>query len=152
MKYWLTTQWPPTKDYPYGQREHVWLKAGQEHAGKDLKAGDLVFIYEFKTGKPRSDGLAYWTGKQGIVTLAVILDVNLKAGFDQSHEKYSDGSEVVWKRVAHARIINSLYFCHHDVVCNCLGYSKSYFLTGFGRSGLRELNEAEFGCLLLHFK
>jgi len=154
MKFWLTTQWPPTKDLPsLGHREHIWLKVGKEQVGSDLKAGDLVFIYECKTGKPRKDKVAYWTGRQGIVTFAVILDVNLGAGFAKSHEKFRDGSEIVWKLVARTRTINNSYFCSRDKVCDCLKYSKKYLFRGFGedRSGLKKLTEAQSGCLLLHF-
>jgi hypothetical protein len=153
MKFWLTTQWPPTKDLPsLGHREHIWLKAGQEHVGTNLKPGDLVFIYEYKTGKPRKDKMAYWTGRQRIATLAVILDVNLKEGFDKSHEEYSGGSQTVWKLVARTRTINSLYSCPRSKVCDCLGYKKNYSLIGFGESGLREITDTQFACLLLHFK
>jgi hypothetical protein len=155
MKFWLTTQWPPTKDSPsLGHREHIWLKAGKEQAGSNLKPGDLVFIYEYKTGKPREDKLAYWTGRQRIVTLAVILDVNLRVGFDKSLEKYHDGSQILWKLVARTRTINNSYSCSRNEVCECLEYSQNSLLRGFGKdkSGLKELTEAQFGYLLLHFK
>ncbi len=70
MKYWLTTQWPPTVDSPQGAHESVWLQEGKEQAGRNLGRGDLVFIYETKTGRPREDRLRYWLGRQGIVALS----------------------------------------------------------------------------------
>ncbi len=153
MKYWITTHWPPTKDTPARQQDGVWLQEGKEDAGKDLSPRDLVFIYETKTGRPRKDGLAYWPGRQGLVVLIEISDVNLKKAFYQSHEKYSDGGQLFWKLVARTRAIDSSHFCHHDDVCDCLGYSKDYYLRGFGKdkSGLKELSDTEFRCLRRHF-
>lgn len=153
MNYWLTTQWPPTQDSP---REHggVWLRNGKEDAGRNMRPGDLVFIYETKTGRPRKDGLAYWPGRQGIVVLAEVLDVNLEEGFARSYEVYSDDSELLWKMIAQTQTIDSSNFCRHDDVCDCLRYSRNYFFRGFGRSksGLRELFEPEFRCLRDHFR
>lgn len=153
MKYWLTTQWPPTVD---GPREHegIWLQEGKEDAGRDLRRDDLVFIYETKTGRRRQDGLRYWPGRQGIVALVGVFDVNLEEGFAQSHEVYSDGDELLWKMVARTRPIDSSHFCRHVGVCDCLEYSRNYLFRGFGRSksGLRELTEPEFNCLRDHFR
>jgi hypothetical protein len=143
MKYWMTTQWPPTEDSPH---EHggVWLAEGREDAGRDLKRGDLVFIYESKTGRPRRDGLGYHPGKQGIVALVeVASDVNF-AGFVQSSEEYSDGSQLLWKMVVRTRTKDSSHFCPHDDVCDILGYSRNYYFRGWHRSGLGELSEEQY--------
>jgi len=154
MRYWLTTQWPPTVDYPRNILEHVWLQKGKEHVGRDLGVGNLVFIYEYKTGRPRQDRLRYWPGSQSIASLVEIIDVNLDNGFDSSHEVYSDGSEILWKMVARTKRIDVSHSCPHDDVCDCLGYSRNYVFRGFGRfhSGLLELTETEFGCLRNRFK
>lgn len=154
MKYWLTTQWPPTVDGPQGVPEGVWLQEGKEHAGRDLSRGDLVFIYETKTGRPREDRLRYWLGRQGIVALVEILNVSLDNSFAHSHEVYSDGGELLWKKVARTQPTDVTRFCSHDDTCDCLQYSTNYFFRGFGRynSGLLELGETEFGCLRSRFR
>ncbi len=154
MKYWLTTQWPPTVDGPQGVHEGVWLQEGKEHAGMELRPDDLIFIYETKTGRPRADGLHYYQGDQSVVALVKVVDVNLENGFAHSHEVYSDGGELLWKKVARTQLIDGTHSCSHDDTCDCLEYSRNYFFHGFGRfhSGLLELTETEFECLRNHFR
>ncbi len=154
-KHWLTMHWPHLKN---GTREHgdcgVWLQKGKEAAAEYLKPGDLVFVYETKTGKPRKDGEEYHHGRQGIVALARITHIDLKRGFGLSKELYTDGSQTTWKKVAHTCAIRKRRFCHHDDVCQSLGYSTNYFFRGFGieRSGLNKLTASEFKQISLHFK
>lgn len=48
VKYWLTSHWPPVK----GKRPvaGVWIKKGKQAAGKDLRPGDKLLIYETESG------------------------------------------------------------------------------------------------------
>ena len=135
MRYWLTTQWPHTKevDNPHTPHTDVWLRAGHEDIARELSPGDLVFIYETKYGKPRADSLGYHEGWQGITDLIKVVEVNTR-GFMQSEEEYKDGTSTLWKLVARGRLISS-GFCPRENVCEVLGYSTNYFFLGYGRRG-----------------
>ena len=68
MGYWLTAHWPPLQEWakpPLG----VYLADGRQEAGQDLRPGDLVFVYQAKTGKPRKDGKPYRLGREAVVFL-----------------------------------------------------------------------------------
>ena len=153
MKYWLSVHWPPTVDDAQ-IHNGLWLHEETEEAGKDLRPGDLVFIYETKWGRPREDRLGYWLGRQGIVALFEVVELDLEKGFAWSPEVYTDGNKILWKMVARTRPIETKRFCSHDNVCDCLQYSRNYFFRGFGKfhSGLLELTGTEFGCLRNRFK
>lgn len=148
MKYWLTIHWPPLRNSPPWQ-DGVWLAEGKEGAAKALSPGDLVFVYETLTGRPRRDRLRYRLGRQGLVALFEVMDVNLDPGFDQWREVYRDGTQLVWKLVGTTRTIDDSHYCPHQDACSCLGYSHKYSFQGFGKdkSGLKELSEQQFAGL-----
>ncbi len=51
MNYWLTTHWPRQQDTPSSEPyKDVWVKDGQWDVIKQLVPGDLVFIYESRSG------------------------------------------------------------------------------------------------------
>jgi hypothetical protein len=51
MKYWLTTHWPRRQDIPASEpHADVWVKEDQWEVIKQLSPGDLVFIYESRSG------------------------------------------------------------------------------------------------------
>jgi hypothetical protein len=50
VNYWITTHWPPLEDESSAGAA-VWIPEGRQQAAKDLKSGDLIVIYETKSGR-----------------------------------------------------------------------------------------------------
>ena len=159
MSYWITTHWPPfEKDKPkpsspdpeYHYR--VSLPNGRQNAGQELSEGDLVFIYESKTGRPLKSGGKYAPGRKGVIALVSPLTSILEKP-DGESEEYQDGSSICWKWQARTQV-KKLGFCSHDNVCSILGYKRGYTFHGFGdqHSGLKRIDEETFKALLKCFR
>jgi hypothetical protein len=70
LNYWLTTHWPPrVGDDPNNVANGVWLPDGREKADAELKKGDIVFVYQSRSGRPEKrktiDGPAPYAGRYG---------------------------------------------------------------------------------------
>jgi len=153
-RYWLTVHWPPetgqaSDPYPY-------LAEGTQHVGQDLGVGDLVWIFESKTGRDREveemDGtkhpVVYEDGRRGVIGLSQI--VGQFRTIDVRPETYKDGTEKWWRWQAPARFIRTSGFIPHEKVNEILGYSPTHSLRGFGtaHSGLLEIDQQKHGALL----
>jgi len=161
MRYWLTTHWPPRLDDP-SPRQHwgVWLQHDKLHAAAGMNSGDLVLIYEAGSGKPvretYPDGstkvIARHPGRQGVVTLARILDRPSQPENSQP-EQYSDGSTRWWRFMAPTGVVNSAGFISRPHLAVALGYSPAYAFRGYGtgHSGLAELGASVFEPLRQRF-
>lgn len=160
MKYWLNIHWPPRQKHkpdppsPLPDPEYhyrVYLPDSREDAGKDLEAGDFIFIYETKAGRATKEGGRYALGRQGIVALVKALTAIMEKP-DEKPEEYVDGSTLWWKWQARTQV-RRLGFCSRLDVCKIFGYSADYYFRGFGdnRSGLKELTNDEFTALLETF-
>lgn len=155
MAYWMTTQWPQLRNHPRElPHEGIWLKVGKERAARHMQVGDRVFLYETLTGKALSNGTKRWVGRQGIVALAEIEAVDLSSGYQIVRERYGDGSQAEWKKVAVTRTIDGRHYCSRETVCRCLGLSPRYTLRGYGidQSGLQPLNTGVYRRLVRHFR
>ncbi len=64
---------------------------GRQEAGQGLRPGDLVFIYQTKTGKPRKDGKPYRIGREAVVFL-VRATTGIKECSEEERELYKDGT------------------------------------------------------------
>jgi hypothetical protein len=159
--YWITTHWPPRDGDPERAHKNIYLQDGREGAGKKLRAGDLVMIYESQSGrtlvKRRIDGtterVPCQSGRSGIVTIAEVA-----SGFeeipDSRPESYADGSKVWWRWCARTRSGISSGFVPRRRVNQILGLKPDYNFRGFGdsHSGLKEVNKEQFEALLQEFK
>jgi hypothetical protein len=156
VKYWLTTHYPPRIDDPDpGVHYGVWLQPDKLHVAANMAEGDLVFMYETQGNRDDavcetySDGspkvIPRRRGKQGLVTLAEILD---RPSHEEGRgpEHYADGNQRWWKYLAPTRNVNSSGFIPREELAAMLGYSRAYVFRGFGtgRSGLREIPEDLF--------
>jgi len=154
MSYWITSHWPPfAEDKPRPSSPdpeyhyQVYLPDGRQSAGREFREGDLVFIYESKTGSPLKSGRKYALGRKGVISLVRALEsINEKP--DAEPDEYADGSRILWKWQARTKKKES-GFCSHDDVCKVLKYKKSYTFHGFGdqHSGLKKLSEKQFEAL-----
>ena len=52
MNYWMTTHWPPREYRDDDSHSGVYLPDGRQQAGRDLRIGNFVLIYESLTGRP----------------------------------------------------------------------------------------------------
>ena len=115
--------------------------------------GDLVFIYESKSGKSIIETAAYGTrrkirrkpGRHGVIALAQITSTAIDLE-DSKPELYADGTKTWWRYKANARVINSRGFIGREELAGILGYSPKYTFHGFGdkNSGVKQLSPLVF--------
>lgn len=153
MRYWLTTHWPLRQGDSPAVSSGVWLPEGREAAGAKLAPGDMVLVYESKSGRTEvrqlPDGLLKkipcQTGREGIVFYGrVAADLTTIPG--SQPEQYTDGSSIWWRWYAPLTILSQSGFVPRNEVNIALDYKPSYNFRGFGalHSGLRELSDIEF--------
>ncbi len=162
MRYWITTHWPHRTDTDKNEvHEDVHVPDGREKSVSGMCKGDLVFIYETKTGRSEIektiDGgkkiINRRIGMEGIVVLAEIYTKPYEVE-DSEPIKYDDGSKIWWRYCANTKTINSHGFVPREKVNQILGYDKDYSLRGFGikHSGVKEISSKEYQELLNYFK
>jgi hypothetical protein len=145
MNYWMTTHWPPARDKPVKPHRHIFLEDDKLAAADGLSVGDVVFIFELKSGESvvRSDGtrVARRVGRRGIVSRAIVESVPE----DQrvAPERYANGTSRWWRWKAETRQSDEITsrFVPHQRVNEILGYKKDNPLRAPGklRSGLLRL-------------
>jgi hypothetical protein len=161
MQFWLTTHWPPTEWDPTDFRQHgVYLPHGRESAANDMEKGDLVFIYESKTGRlvrerypdGSHEDVPRLLGREGIGALAEVLRKPVEDE-ESEEEEYSDSTRIWWRYYAPTKPINSKGFVPRQDVAKILGYKVNYPFRGFGdaHSGLKKLDYEEYKALLKKF-
>lgn len=157
VRYWLTTHWPPREDEPRDGGSGIWLPDGREGPGALISVGDLVFVYESRSGRTevrrRTDGsvthVRCQSGREGIVHIGRVRDP-LTADSDSEPESYVDGTTIWWRWYAPVDVMSRSGFVPRADVAEALGYKRSYNFHGFGHqhSGLREVSQLEFERLL----
>jgi hypothetical protein len=160
-RYWLTTHWPPRGGDDGEGHRHVWLPDGRQSAGRDMRPGDKVLIYESKSGRTEitqnANGdeirIRCLPGKQGIVTVGDI-QREMRSDGRNKPTKYVGGRTVWWRWKALTCNEVEHGFVRRQDVNRILGYSESNPLRGFGdaHSGLKELEKEEYEKLLSAFK
>lgn len=155
---WMTTQWPARTD---SEAEHgsIYLPDGREEAGRDIRPGDMVFIYESGTGPTLVETLADRTkryvpcrrGRQGIVAVATVLTP--VTATDSLPEHYVGHEPLWWRWVAETHEEVTTGFVPVADVRRVLGYSAGYKFRGFGelRSGVKRLAHDQADSLLALF-
>ena len=150
QKFWVTTQWP---QYEVSKSDDfdIELQERHENADLELNEGDLIFIYELKTGYVEKGCGKRKTGKCGIVAL-----VQANGRFEENPKKemriYYNGNKEVkmrWKRLAKVKTVSKNGFVSREKLNRILGYKSNYNLRGVGNgSGLKIINKRVF-CQLL---
>lgn len=153
MNYWITTHWPGRIDSEDNTPWGIYLPNGREKAGVDLSIGDLVLLYQSKTGRPEmvisANGMCQIIGrkqgKEGIVVIAKVVG-NLEASGSETPTKYADGSQIWWRWSAPTEAIITDSFVHRKDVNRILGYKAGNSLRGFGdcHSGLMKISKGVF--------
>ena len=162
MKFWLTTHWPPRiNEDPNNIADGIWLPEGRESAGKDLKQGDRVIVYQARSGRTeirkRIDGTEFSLptieGREGVIAICEVQsEISESLGSEPS--KYADGSEIWWRWYAPLVILSKSGFVPRKRMNTVLGYKPNFCLRGFGdfHSGLKEITREQFDSLKEIFK
>ena len=115
IRYWMTTHWPHRVDTNKNEiHEGVHIPDGRETSIAGMNKGDLVYIYESKTGRSEVettiDGekniIHRHRGREGIVVLAEIITRPYEIE-DSEPTKYIDGTKIWWRYCADTKTINS---------------------------------------------
>jgi len=162
MNYWMTTHWPPHRNedlekfIPAG----IWLPDGREQAGADIEIGDMVLIYQSKTGRPEKKNIKgkevvfrLAEGKEGIIAIAEVTGDLEKLG-DSVPSKYTYGKDIWWRWHAKTEPISMNGYVPRLKVNQILGYKPGNTLRGFGdfKSGSKKLTEDKYDDLVQEFK
>ncbi len=159
MKYWLTSHWPPLRGED--ARAGVWIADGKEAAAEDLRAGDLLLIYETGTGptelRPRPGGSTTRSSrKRGGARIIMIAEVDEKLHERRGSkpQEYVGKEPIWWRWFASATVKSSSGFVLLREVNRVFKYSPNYNFRGFGdlNSGLKELDKGEFQALEKMFR
>jgi len=161
MRYWITTHWPRKRDESTNQPQNgIWVKDENRTVIDRVAPGDLVFLYETKSGpdvlRNNADGskrrISRHPGAEGIVVLAEVTERAYEPE-NSSAEEYADGTELWWRYYAPTRSVNSAGSISRVELNSVLGYSTNNVLHGFGEqnSGLKEISEDVYEQLRTRF-
>ena len=142
-KYWFTIQYPNDQSCPLNtahEHENVYAQTGRHTILSQIQLGDIVFIYETKTGEREVGTLPLYTGYQGIVTIAEVINTVVPTPTPLKH--YTSGKSINWGYYVEADPV-----CHYGRVSQAdtnkiLGYKPHYNFHGFGidYSGVKEIS------------
>lgn len=161
MRYWISAQAPPLEGGPEREIDRIPLAEGREAAGLELEPGDLVLVYQPKSGRAArrrdAEGSEQWArtarGRQGIVALA---EVEGRAMRDPRtpRTEYADGAELCWCWQVPIRAFSIDGYVPLADVNRILGYKPAYNFGGFAHrsSGLREIEAGEYWSLVEIFR
>jgi hypothetical protein len=153
MHYWITTHWPPRERDGKGIGNGVYLPYDRGSVGRDLRAGDLVLVYQSQSGRTlvrtEADGtirkVPCEAGKGGIVAIgraraAMYHDVESEV------EHYADGTAIHWAWYAPLEVLSTSGFVPREALNRILGYEPNYNFRGFGdgKSGLKKIEAATY--------
>jgi len=163
MRYWITTHWPRRRDQSTNQPQNgIWVKNENRTVIDRVAPGDLVFLYETKSGRDilrnNADGsttkVSRHPGAEGIVALAEVT----QRAFEPENsrpEEYANGTKLWWRYYAPTQSVDSSGFISRTELNSVLGYAADNVLRGFGEqnSGLKEISEDVYeqlrSCFLL---
>src|SRR5204862_4472704 len=103
MHYWITTHWPRRKGSTGSLGNGVFLSHEKSEVGRDLRAGDLVLVYQSQSGRTlirtELDGTTHTVpcenGRGGIVAIGRALSAMYRD--DKAKvEHYTDGTAIHW--------------------------------------------------------
>lgn len=161
MKYWLSAQAPPLEGSPDRQFDCIPLAAGREAAGLELAPGDLVLVYQSKSGRAvrrrDADEAEDWVqtvaGRQGISAVA---EVQARVTHDPQigQTTYADGTELRWCWRAPIEAFSTDGYVPLADVNRILGFKPTYNFGGFAyrSSGLREIDASQYWALVEVFQ
>lgn len=161
MNYWITTHWPQR----FGDDEAdvdagIYLPEGRQQAADDMKTGDMVAVYETKSGRTlvreHQDGsrteIECQPGHEGMICYGKV-ESPISSDPESKTNKYTDGSEIWWRWYAPVSVLSRSGFVGRSKILRILGYRPTWNLRGFGdfHSGLKKITKDEFDSLVRVF-
>lgn len=161
MNCWVTTHWPPREDNPDEIADGLWVPDDRETAGKDVRKGDMVVVYQAKTGRTevrrQPDGKQVFVknlkGKEGVIAITEAQG-SLYALEGSTPTEYTDGSSIWWRWYTPLKLVSKSGYISRQRLNGILGYAPNYSLHGFGdaKSGLKKISQEEFAQILKAFR
>jgi hypothetical protein len=161
VRYWIAAQSPPLEGSPDQKLDRLSLAAGREAAGRELEVGDLVLVYQSRSGRAvrlrEANGtekkVRTMAGRQGIAALAEVTGpIAHDPEIGRTH--YVDGTEISWSW----SVPTAAFSVHGHVplsdVNRILGFKPTYNFGGFAyrNSGLREIEGHQYWALVERFR
>lgn len=157
MRYWITTQSPPERrEVMSTEVDYIWVPDKRHEHAFNLKPGDLVVVYQGKTGPIRVDLDSdnnvlkkYYRhyGVGGVVALVEIVGP-LENNRETEPEYYSKNKSkpILWCWRAPSKTINSKGYLSRQDLSKAIGYKTTHKYQGFGtkKSGLMEITAEKF--------
>lgn len=153
MHFWITTHWPRRKGDTRPLGNGVYLAHDKGEVGRDLRAGDLVLVYQAQTGRTlvrtELDGTTHRVpcenGRGGIVAIGRALSTMYRDEGSEM-ERYTDGTAIHWAWKAPLNVLSTSGFVAREELNRILGYKPDYVLRGFGdaSSGLKKIDEVTY--------
>ena len=145
IMYWITTQWPQlTNQFNNPKNQSLYLKPENSKVVEgQMMIGDIVFIYQSKTGPEEIEDNRVFKRHQGVEGINQISIVsNIKKEKDCFNLHFKDCSQN-WCEYAEMKTLNRNIFIPRKEICEILGYSDNYNLHGFGdsHSGIKKINK-----------
>jgi hypothetical protein len=161
VRYWISAQSPPLEGSPARQLDCLSLAAGREAAGLELEPGDLVLVYQSKSGRAvrrrDADGTEEWVqtvvGQQGIAAVAEV-EGRVTRDAQIGKTEYVDGTELYWCWRAPVNVFSTDGYVPLLDVNRILGFKPSYNFGGFAyrNSGLRQIEAGQYWSLVEIFR
>ena len=161
MRYWIAAQSPPLEgslDQEFGRLR---LAAGREAAGRELEPGDLVLLYQSRSGRAvrlrEADGtqrkVRAMVGRQGVAALAEVMG-RLAHHPEIGKTEYVDGTELCWSWSVPTNAFSVNGHVPLSDVNRILGFKPTYNFGGFAyrSSGLREIGARQCWALVEIFR
>jgi hypothetical protein len=161
VRFWISAQSPPLEGDPEERFDRLSLAAGREAAGLELRVGDLVLVYQSKSGRAvrrrRAGGteerVRTVAGRKGI---AAIAEVEGRAAHDPGigTTEYVDGTALCWSWRAPIKPLAVDGHVPLSEVNRILGFKPTYNFGGFAYrdSGLREIEARQYRALVESFR
>lgn len=161
MNWWVTTHWPPREDNPGKIADGLYVPDGREIAGADVRKGDIVVVYQAKTGRTevirQANGkdllVKNLKGKEGVIAITEAQS-SLSSRKGSTFEEYTDGSRIWWRWHAPLKLVTKSGFVSRQRLNEILGNKLNYSLHGFGdaKSGLKKISQEKFDQILRAFR
>jgi hypothetical protein len=156
VRYWIAAQAPPLEGGPDPKFDVLSLAAGREAAGRELEAGDLVLVYQSRSGRAvrlrGADGscrkVRTVAGRMGIVAVVEVLG-RISHDPEVAATEYADGTELCWSWRAPTVAVAVDGSVPLREVNRILGFKPTYGFGGFAyrSSGLRQLEARQYWAL-----
>ncbi len=148
--YWITTHWPPLVDQPHQQ--NVYLQ-DQHCDGCPINVGDMVVVYEFKSGPTlvvpeTGKKVKRAPGREGVVLAAEVVGEFRRRPPEVARQEYEERDSMYWGWEADTKAL-ARGLVPRVEVNRILGYSNGHRFFGFNHGkGYKQIERGQFDEML----